>query len=76
MTPGEVLEARIEDLERRVTNLEVYGSRPSALLAQQVAELANDVRSIRRGLYTFALGAVVASIVFAFSVFELVNPAP
>lgn len=74
MTPGEVLEARIEDLERRVANLEVHGSRQSALLAQQVAELANDVRSIRRGLYTFALGAVVASIVFAFSVFELVKP--
>lgn len=36
-------------------------------------ELRDEVRSLRRALYAFALGTVGSAIVFAFSVFELLG---
>jgi len=41
--------------------------------ADDVKAIAEEVKSIRRALYTFALSVVGSSIVFAFTVFELLG---
>jgi hypothetical protein len=71
---------RLSELERRLSNIEERGSRRSALLeprlqavCRQVDELSEDVKSLRRALYTLAVGVVTASIVFALSVIAAVK---
>jgi hypothetical protein len=71
---------RLSELERRLSNIEERGSRRSALLeprlqavCRQVDELSEDVKSLRRALYTLAVGVVTAAIVFALSVIAAVK---
>lgn len=43
------------------------------VMAYELGELRKDVLSLRRALYTFALSVVLASLVFALSVFALLG---
>jgi len=61
---------RIGELERRVEHL--FSLEP-AVLANEVKNLAADVRGLRRAFYTFAFGVVGSAVVFAFTVFALLG---
>lgn len=61
---------RIASLERRVDRLEGYDP---AVLTERVGNLSDDVKALKRAFYTFAIGAVGSSIVFAFTVFALLG---
>lgn len=60
---GRALERRIEVIERI----------EPAVLAEQVRNLTDDVRSLKRAFYAFAFSVVGSSIVFAFTVFALLG---
>lgn len=62
---------RLVALERRVEAIE---STQPAVMAARLSDLAAEVRGLRRALYTFGLSVVAGAVVFAFSVFELVQP--
>jgi hypothetical protein len=45
-------------------------------MAQQLKDLGDDVRSLKRAFYTFALAVVASSVTFAFTVFALLGKHP
>lgn len=59
---------RVGDLERRVGRVETEKADDD-----DVKSLAEEVKSLRRALYTFALSVVGSAVVFAFTVFELLG---
>lgn len=68
--PSNGVAFRLASLERRVDDLEEL--RP-AVLAERVSNLSTDVQALKRAFYTFAVGTVGSSIVFAFTVFALLG---
>lgn len=58
------------ELGRRLDALEKL---EPAVLAERVANLSEDVRALKRAFYTFAVGVVGSSVVFAFTVFALLG---
>lgn len=64
---------RLSNLERRVERIENYDL---GALVERVANLSDDVRALKRAFYTFAVGAVTASVMFAFTVFALLGKHP
>lgn len=43
------------------------------VMAYEIGQLRDEVRSLKRAFYTFAFSTVGASIIFAFSVFALLG---
>ena len=64
---------RIGAVERRLDRLEAL---EPAVVADRVAALSDDVKSLRRAFYTFAFAVVGSSILFAFTVFSLLGHHP
>lgn len=73
-----------DGVERRLTAIEVSHAdtvrRIEAIEQTQpqvtvshLAELAEDVKSLKRAFYTFGFSIIAASIAFAFAVFELLG---
>lgn len=58
------------ELARRLEKIEDL--KPD-VLAEKIAALGDDVQSLKRAFYTFAVSAVGAAVVFAFSVFALLG---
>lgn len=58
------------ELSRRIGKIEDV--KPD-VLAEKIAALGEDVQSLKRAFYTFAVSAVGAAVVFAFSVFALLG---
>lgn len=44
-----------------------------ALLKQEMKEMRDDNKALRRGFYTLAFSAVTAALVFALAVFQLIG---
>ncbi|MGH8896326.1 MAG: hypothetical protein ACRDZ4_04710 [Egibacteraceae bacterium] len=61
---------QLADHERRLLKLE---DQEPEVLADRVARLAEDVKSLKRAALTFASGIVLGAVIFAFSVFELLG---
>jgi hypothetical protein len=59
---GESLDVKIARIDERLL-----------ALLQRTEEFEEDVKSLRRSLYTFAFSAVIAALVFALAVFQLVG---
>lgn len=70
--PGVTLE-RFRNVWRRLDAIEKC---EPATMAQQLRDLGDDVKSLKRAFYTFAFSAVLASIGFAFTVFALLGKHP
>lgn len=58
------------ELSRRVERLEAL---EPAVVANEVKNLAAEVRSMRRSAYMVSISAVSSSLIFAFSVFALLG---
>lgn len=63
---GRLLARRVDRLE----NLE------PAVVAQQVKDLADDMRALKKAFYTFAFSVAASSVLFAFTVFALLGRHP
>ena len=68
---------RLTSLESRVARMEAF---EPAVLAERISshtaemsELRDEVRSLRRALYTFALSVSLAAIVFGITVMQVVR---
>ena len=70
MTMSEGIPFRVGALERRVDKLEEL---EPAVVANEVQNLARDVRALKFAFYTFTFGVVGSAIVFAFTVFALLG---
>ena len=68
--PNGTLPYRVTQLERQVEALKAL--RPEVVVVQ-LAELREEVRSMRRALLAFGLSTISAAIIFAFAVFELLG---
>ena len=66
--PNGTLLYRVGEAEREIR--ELWATKPE-VVAEQVRVLSADVKSLRRGFYTFAFTAAGSAIVFALSVFAL-----
>ncbi len=72
-------EFRLRELERRMGKVEDATAavpvmqRDLAAIHEDSGELRDDVRSLRRALYTTALSIVGGSVMFTFTVFELLR---
>jgi len=70
---------RIGELERRMGKVEDATSavpvmqRDIALIREDFDDTRDDVRSLRKALYTTALSIVGGSVMFTFTVFELLR---
>jgi hypothetical protein len=64
--------SQLEVTQKELVRILQDGAVP--VLQQRVNDLGTEVKGLRRSFYTFAFGAVAASIGFAFSVFELLKP--
>lgn len=60
---------RVEDATQHVPVMQ----RDIAEIKQDVLDVKDDTKSVRRALYTTALSIMGGSVIFAFSVFELVR---
>lgn len=58
------------ELGRRLERIEAL---EPAVVAERVSALSDDVKALKRAFYTFAFSAVLAALVFAFSVFALLG---
>lgn len=68
---------RLTSLETRVSRMEAF---EPAVLAERISshatdmsELRDEIRSLRRALYTFALSVSLAAIVFGITVMQVVR---
>lgn len=61
---------RLRAIERRLEMIEA--TKPD-VMASQIEGLSEEVRGLRRALYTFGFSVVAGAIVFSFSVFELLQ---
>lgn len=59
---------RLRAIESRLDKIEA--TKPD-VMASQIEGLSEEVRGLRRALYTFGLSVVAGAIVFSFTVFEL-----
>lgn len=72
-------EFRLRELERRMGKVEDATAavpvmqRDIATIVKEGEEVRDDVRSLRRALYTTALSIMGGSVLFAFSVFQLIQ---
>lgn len=72
-------EYRVRELERRMSKVEDATAavpvmqRDIANIASDHADMHDEVRSLRRALYTTALSIMGGSVLFAFSVFQIVQ---
>lgn len=71
--PDGVTLERFRGVWRRLDEIEA--TKPQTM-AQQLRDLAEDVRSLKRAFYTFAFAVVGSSILFAFTVFALLGKHP
>ena len=68
---------RLTSLETRVSRMESF--EPAVLAerisshATEMSELRDEIRSLRRALYTFALSVSLAAIVFGITVMQVVR---
>lgn len=73
------IEFRLREIERRVGKVEDATAavpvmqRDITAIASDSAETKDEVRSLRRALYTTALSIMAGAVMFAFSVFELIR---
>jgi hypothetical protein len=70
MDANQILTARVDELWRwkeRIDELQ------PAVMAFELRETRKEVAGLKRALYTFALGVVGSSIIFAFTVFALLG---
>jgi hypothetical protein len=64
------LRFRVGSLERRLDRLEEL---EPAVQARLLIETRDEVKSLRRGVYSLAFGVPLGAILFAFTVFEVVG---
>lgn len=67
---GGVTLERFRSVWRRLDAIE--RTKPETM-AQQLLDLGDDVRALKRGFYTFAFSTVGAAVLFAFTVFTLLG---
>jgi polyhydroxyalkanoate synthesis regulator phasin len=71
----EALRVRVEELGRRVTDLE--RTQPAVIerdvreLGREVAELHEEMRAVKRALYTLAFSITAGSLTVAFAAFQI-----
>lgn len=73
MTPEDALTVRLDDIYRRVENMEQgkASRRDVDGLAEDVRELKDEVKSLRRAIVAFSFTVAGSAIVFAFAVTQL-----
>ncbi len=71
--PNGITLERFRGVWRRLAAIEA--TKPETM-AQQLKDLSDDVRSLKRAFYTFAFAVVGSSILFAFTVFALLGKHP
>lgn len=71
--PNGVTLERFRGVWRRLEAIEA--TKPETM-AQQLKDLGEDVKSLKRAFYTFAFSVVGAAIIFAFTVFSLLGKHP
>lgn len=70
---------RLQELERRISSVESRTEPVPVLrvelntLQKQVSDLAEDVRSLRRALYTAALSVTGGAVVFAATILQVLR---
>lgn len=72
--PNGVTLERFRGVWRRLDSVEALlrETKPETM-AQQIKDLGDDVRSLKRAFYTFAFSVVGSAVVFAFAVFALLG---
>ncbi len=71
--PNGVTLERFRGVWERLSRIEA--TRPETM-AQQLKDLVDDVRALKKAFYTFAFAVVGSSILFAFTVFALLGKHP